>query len=345
MRPGGALAALLLLAACRGEPEPGAVAAPAAPEVAVDTVPTVVRDTVLEVAFREAAAQIEGTVGVAALHLEGNAAAALNGEEPFPLASVSKLAMAYAALQRMAPSDSVEVTAADRAPGRTPLQPGERTTLARVVELALAESDNTAADALLRAAGGPAEVTRRMRALGVDGVRVDRTLREIFADWRGVAATDSVAGWSFTEFQARRAAVPAQARAAARTAFLDDPRDTGTPAAVAALLAALHRGEGLDPARRDLLLETLRGTTTGPERIRAGVPAETPVAHKTGTLGPLTHDVGIVELPEGRGTLVLAVMVRSAAPAAERERAIAAMARAAWGRFAEAPEATPPARP
>lgn len=341
MRGWTALAALLLLAGCgEGEPEAPA-AAVAVPEV-VDTVPAIAVDTALEAAFREAAAEIEGTVGVAALHLEGRTAASLNGEHRFPLASVSKLPMAYAALRRAA-GDSVAVEPADRAPGLTHFAAGTRVPLDTVVARSLSHSDNTGADVLLRAAGGAAEVTRRLRALGIEGVRVDRSMRRLFADWRGVPGADSVHVWTFAEFQARRSAVGRAARDSARAAFLADPRDTGTASGVAALLAAIQRGEGLAPGRRELLLEALRGTVTGPERIPAGLPPGTPVAHKTGTLGPLTHDVGVVTLPAGRGHLVLAVLVRSDAPVAERERVIAAVARAAWARFAEDPGPPPPA--
>ena len=313
--------------------EPPRAAVPAEPAPP----PPPARDTVLEAAFRQAAAEIDGTVGVAALHLEGHVAAADGGDVRFPLASVYKLPIAYAAVQGAgtALDDSVALEPADRAPGTTPLDVGggARVPLSRLVELALAHSDNTASDALLRVAGGPEAVSRRMRAIGVEGVRVDRSLRRIFADYRGIDAPEGPEGWTFREFQARSAAVPRTGRDSAGAAFLEDPRDTGTAEAVVALLAALHEGEGLDPAGRTLLLEALRGTATGPNRIRAGVPAGTEVAHKTGTLGALSHDVGIVTLPDG-GTLLLAVLVRSDAPAEERERLIAALARAAWARFA-----------
>ena len=331
------LALLLLAAACGGPgapveepPRAAAIAEPPPP-------PPPARDTVLEAAFREAAAEIEGTVGVAALHLEAHVAATHGGDVRFPLASVYKLPIAYAAVQGAgtAAEDTVALEPADRAPGTTPLdaEGGARVPFRRLVELALAQSDNTASDALLRVAGGPEAVNRRMRATGVEGVRVDRSLRRIFADYRGVEWPEGAEAWTIREFRAQSAAVPSARRDSARAAFLEDARDTGTAEEVVALLAALHEGEGLDPAGRTLLLEALRGTETGPNRIRAGVPAGTEVAHKTGTLGPLAHDVGIVPLPDG-GTLLLAVLVRSAAPAEERERVIAALARAAWARFA-----------
>ena len=41
-------------------------------------------------------------------------------------------------------------------------------------------------------------------------------------------------------------------------------------------------------------------TVTGPGRIEGLLPAGTPVAHKTGTIGGVANDVGYVALPDGR---------------------------------------------
>ena len=66
-------------------------------------------------------------------------------------------------------------------------------------------------------------------------------------------------------------------------------------------------------------------------------PPGTPVADRTGTGGDLgarnvcTNDVGIVTLPGDRGHLAVAVLIRgSDRPLAERERAIARIAREAY---------------
>jgi beta-lactamase class A len=327
-----AAAGLVLLAgACSGDdaPPPGA-AAPTPP----DTVARVVVDAPLQAALRAAVAEFDGEVGAVVLHVEGDTVAALDGGRAFPLASVTKLPIAWAAVQRTPAGDSVGIEPADRAPGLTHFVPGTRVPLDTVVARSLSHSDNTGADAMLRAAGGAAEATRQVRALGIDDVRVDRSMRRLFADWNGVPDADSVHAWSFRSFQARRSAVGRAARDSARAAYLADPRDTGSAAGIAALLASIQRGEGLAPDRRLLLLEAMRATVTGPDRIAAGLPAGTGVARKTGTLGPLTHDVGIVALPDGRGHLAIAVLVRSDGPEADAASVIAAVARAAWTRFA-----------
>jgi beta-lactamase class A len=311
MAAGMALASI----ACDPEPAPDTPARrsadPEAEAGAAGDRAAPVRDSALEASIRDAAGGIDGVVGVAVLHLREDVMARVNEDRPFSLASVYKLPIAYAAVRggAIGSADSVRVTDADRAPGATPLAVGAMVPAARLVERSLAHSDNTASDVLLRLAGGPDEVNRRVREAGVRDVRVHRTMAQVFFDWR----------------------------AGAPDAFVADPRDTGTPGGIVALLAAIHRGDGLEAEGRRLLLVALQGADTGPNRIRAGVPAGTTVAHKTGTLGPLTHDAGIVTLPGGRGDVALAVLIQSDAPLAAREQVIAAVARAVWDRFAAEP--------
>jgi beta-lactamase class A len=295
-------ALLIVLAGCEAR-------APDAPAADVDVVaPALLRDTALERGLGEAAAELDGVVGVAALHLERRVQASLNGERRFALASVGKLPIAYAALASgaVAPTDTVAVKPGDIAPGATPFRAGAAAVVSELVERSIAYSDNTASDVLLRIAGGPAEVDRQLRELEVTDVRIDRSMREIFAAWRG----------------------------GVEASFLESELDTGTPTGVVALLAALHHGERLTPAARRLLLTALEGSVTGPNRLRAGAPAGSVTGSKTGTLGPLTHDAGLITLPEGGGTIALVVLVRSDATLPARERTIAALARVVAEHFA-----------
>lgn len=303
------LALLLSAPACERAPEPAGEAPPVSP-APEPTLPA--RDTALEARLSMVAAGIEGEVGIAVLHIQHEVRASVNGESAFPLASVYKLPIAYAALMRghASPGDTVTILADDRAPGETPHAPGDVVPVSWLVERSLAHSDNTASDVLLRLAGGPAEVTARIQARGIPGVRVDRPMSDIFEAWR----------------------------ADGPGAFVQDPRDTGTADAIAAILAAIHRGETLDAGVRRVILDALRGAVTGPNRIRAGLPEGTAVAHKTGTLGPLSHDAGIIPLPDDLGDVALAVLIRSAAPVASREEVIAAAARTVWDWFEAGPQ-------
>ena len=60
----------------------------------------------------------------------------------------------------------------------------------------------------------------------------------------------------------------------------------------------------------------------------------TAVAHKTGTLGGVVNNVGIIYLPDGAGHLAIAVMSkRTRVPTEDVERAIAHIARFAYDYF------------
>jgi beta-lactamase class A len=275
-----------------------------------------VPDPVLEAELRAILAGFGGEVGVAVEAPEQGHRTLAGAERPFPLASVYKLGIAYALLRDPAvgPGDSIRVDEEDRAPGNSPLVPGRSVPLEEVVERSLAHSDNTASDALLRRAGGPAAVLDELAAGGLRGFRVDRTMVEVFAAWRRDG----------------------------EGAFAADGRDTGTAEGVTALLMAVHDGVGLSPPSRELLLTALESADTGPNRIRAGVPAGTWVAHKTGTLGPWTHDAGLIRLPGDRGVVALSVLIESDQPVAARERLIQEVARAVWERYAFAPPDSPP---
>ncbi len=73
---------------------------------------------------------------------------------------------------------------------------------------------------------------------------------------------------------------------------------------------------------------------TGLNRLKGRLPADTVVAHKTGTIGRTTNDVGIVTLPGDAGHVIVVAFVKQSDLAVpERELAIANVARAAHDYF------------
>jgi len=279
-----------------------------------------------------------GTVGVAAVHLESGREVYFNRGDRFPMASTYKVPIAVQLLTRVDRGEVrldslIALTPADLHPGSGTLtelldDPGVTLSLRNLVELMLLISDNSATDIVLRTAGGPAAVTARMRALGFDGIRVDRPTVRLIADWAGIDSIPPAAPNTAHKFQAVFEQVPDSLRMAAARRFNDDPRDTATPEAMARLLARIWRKEILRPETSDLLLGIMLRSTTGPERIKGLLPPETPVSHKTGTIGGTTNDAGIVTLPGDAGHVVTVVFVKASdKDVPERERAIAHIAR------------------
>jgi beta-lactamase class A len=195
-------------------------------------------------------------------------------------------------------------------------------------------SDNTATDVVLRVAGGAAAVTDRMRALGIEGINVDRSTLRLIADWMGVSALPPDSAHSQQSFARSAGAITAEQRRAANTRFDEDPRDTSTPEAMALLLQKIYRQEGIGSASSALLLDIMKRSTTGELRLKGLLPPGVVVAHKTGSIGGTINDVGIITLPDNAGHVIAVVFIKqSPLPTEARERAVAQVARAIYDFF------------
>ena len=255
-----------------------------------------------------------GVVGLRAVHLETGQTVGLHPTERFFMSSVTKLPVSVAVLRRvdrgeMRLGDTVNIPPSALVPGHSPVREahpnGTRMTVEALLRSAVSESDNTANDALQRLLGGPAAVTAELARGGIRGVRVDRPYTRLNR-----------------ELQDRLRA--------------DDPRDTMTPDGAVALLRAIWVGRLLSPASRERLVGWMTRGQNPADRIVAGVPAGTTVAHKTGTWGGggvigAINDIGIVTLPGGRGHVLLAIFVRNPrGPRAEVAPHMAALTRTVY---------------
>ena len=292
--------------------------------------------------WRRIAARSDGLVGVAALDFGSGRRAGLNASEHFPLASVCKVPIAANILAmvqegRLRLSDEIDVPVYDVVPYVSPIAerwPKQRRfALDEMLELMIAQSDNTAVQTFFRLGGGEPGMSARFRQWGIAGIRLDRSEREIGLTAAGVRTIPPVERWTPDLERQLQPKVPARERLAAMRRFLKDQRDTATPDATLDLLKKLFRGELLSPDLTARLIAMMEKTTTGPARIKGLLPAGTVVAHKTGTTGSAgslnggTNDVGIVS-----GRVAIAVYVKgSTRPLQARERIIAEMTRAFVG--------------
>jgi beta-lactamase class A len=157
----------------------------------------------------------------------------------------------------------------------------------------IVRSSNLATNALIEALGADA-ITRVATSLGADGVIV------------------------------RRGVEDAKAFAAGRN-------NGATARGLGRLLAAVERGDAASAAGTALMRATLLAQEFNDE-IPAGVPAGTPVAHKTGWITGQTHDAAIV-YPPGRAPFVLVVLTRGIADRATAQRLIADLAALTWSQL------------
>lgn len=234
--------------------------------------------------FAQLESQSGGRLGVAWVETSSSRQGGYRAGERFPMCSTFKLLAAAAILRRV--DEGKEQLGRVVQYGKQDLLPYAPTTSQHVAtglsveELCVAAvtlSDNTAANLLLRALGGPAQVTAFARSLGDDLTRLDRTEPDL---------NESAPG---------------------------DPRDTTTPAAMVADARRLVLGDALTPNSRSLLTNWLLGCKTGDKRLRAGMPVGWKVGDKTGT-GPrgTANDVAVIWPAEGKAPLVAAVYLTGA---------------------------------
>lgn len=258
----------------------------------------------------------------------------------YPMQNLVTAPLAAAALAevdagRLKLNDSITIRAVDLSPplGRVnrafpPRGEDElRLPAADLIALAVQDGDNTAADVLTSHIGGPGAVTAWLRQHDIKDMRIDRYQREVQSDLFGMAsfraAWKDEAAWA-----AARASVAPALREAAMAKFLADPRDTTTAEAMLDFLNLLSGGDLLSRASTSLLLR-LMSTTSGPAPLRAGLPARAALAHQVGDsatdlgLTPVTNDVGMVTLPDGRRLAIAAFLAGSTATAAQRQGLIA----------------------
>jgi len=251
----------------------------------------------------------QGRIGVAAVDLSNGQGVSVMGDQPFPLASTGKIAIVATFLEGV---DQGRFRLSDRFPmmypmpsrrfsqGPAPVRPGAMLSAEQLIELAITRSDNHATDALLAAIGGPQAVTRWLRKAGVNGIRLDRDIATLVRDDGAVDPARTI-----------------------------DPRDSTTPQAMAVLLAGLYQGQWLSSQSRDVLLGAMSRCRTGVRRMKALLPDDALVGHKTGTLSNTSSDVGIIRSADGR-TIVVAIYVTGQGGKPGREQRIATITRAIY---------------
>lgn len=291
----------------------------------------------------------DGIVGMSAIHVETGRRVSLHGQQAFPMASTFKVPVSVQIMTlvdegKLRLDAAVSLRPSDLHPGSgvlTPLlfHPGVSLSLQNLLELMLVVSDNSAADLMLREAGGPAAVTARMRALGFTGIRVDRPTALLIADWVGEKNVPPEDQWTPEMWRRLFAAVPQAEHKHAAEIATADPRDTATPDDMTRLLAGLWNNSFLKPPSAQLILDVMHRCETGQSRIRGMLPQGTEVAHKTGSLSGIVDDVGIITLPSDAGHVAISVFTKFGTNSDLAEKTIAEIARTVYDYFTLVPEA------
>lgn len=166
---------------------------------------------------------------------------------------------------------------------------GKDLTVRDLCRATLITSDNTAANLLFAAIGGPPAVTAFLRASGDTITRSDRLEPEL------------------------------------NSFAIDDPRDTTTPAAIAATLQRLVLGDALKPASRQQLADWLIDNETGDACLRAGLGKRWRVGDKTGSNGEdARNDIAVLWPVQGGSPWIVAAYLQAGAISFEQRAAVLA---------------------
>ncbi|WP_137680294.1 class A beta-lactamase [Aurantiacibacter suaedae] len=251
----------------------------------------------------------QGRIGVAALDLSTGREISILGDQRFPMASTSKIAIAAAYMEGVEQGKwsltsefpllwSVRSTPFSTA--AAPVRKGEYLSAHQLIDLMLTRSSNPATDALLAAVGGPDAVNDWVHRAGLQDFELTRDIATLVRD-------DG-------EFDPARHI---------------DTRDSATPETMVQLLTGLYQGRWLSAESREVILDAMARCRTGVRRIRGQMPNDVSVAHKTGSLHNTSSDIGIITAPDGR-SYVVAIYVTGQGSRGNREQRIASIARAIY---------------
>jgi beta-lactamase class A len=261
-----------------------------------------------------------GRIGVAAIDLATGEEVMVLGDQLFPMASTSKVAVAATFLEMVEKGRYsltsefpllLPVRSAKFSSARAPVREGQYMQAIDLIEIMITRSSNPATDALLAAVGGPQAVNDWTRRQGINQFSINRDIATLVRDDGEYNPATHI-----------------------------DSRDAATPRAMAQLLAGLYRGEYLSDQSRQVLLGAMSRTVTGKRRIPAHIPLEARVSHKTGSLNNTSSDVGLIECPDGR-VIAVAIYVTGQGTKPAREERIAAIARALYDGFAARAQQNP----
>ena len=238
----------------------------------------------------------QARLGVCFLDTATGEASGNRMEEHFAMCSTFKLALVAACLReadqgRLNLAQVLTYSEADL----LPWAPATRKNLASggmsigaLAQAAQELSDGVAANLLIKRLGGPPAVTAKFREMGDTVTRLDRYEPDL-----GLVLSA-------------------------------DLRDTTSPLAMAHLVQRITTGDLLRSSSRERLLQWMQNTDTGPNRLRAGLPAEWRSGNKTGTgrtegTTNKCNDVAIT-FPPGRPPIIIAAYFDSGEYTAQTER-------------------------
>ncbi|MEZ4711097.1 MAG: serine hydrolase [Caldilineaceae bacterium] len=234
--------------------------------------------------------------GLSIRHLESGQEININAGASFPMASVLKIPVLCAAFRdiergQFKLTDRWELTVAEKNIGSgilTWFDDGLHPTVRDLLTLMMIISDNTATDMIMHRVG-VATIDAFMKELGLANIYMAMDIRGIFDDMMGPENADPRR--LFVDLNKQRTAPDTRRDGSAYSPGPDN--NASTPRDMTRLLAMMARGEVVSPdACGNMLYIMLQQQLN--QRLPRFLPYGVPFAHKTGTLGGIRNNAGIL---------------------------------------------------
>lgn len=251
-------------------------------------------------------------IGISVCVIETGEKVSINGKKHYPMQSVYKFPQALAVLaavdkNKISLQQKIHVTKSElRANTWSPLREkypegNIDITVTELLEYSVSKSDNNACDILFKLLGGTVSTHKYIKKSGIKGIAIVGTEEEMANVW---------------ELQYK---------------------NYSSPDAMAQLLKGFYNKKYLSVESTDFLMKLMTESSNSVNRIKALLPKDALVAHKTGTsstdnegLRPALNDVGIITLPNGNHIALSVFISNSTETYEDGEKNIAEISKLVW---------------
>ncbi len=243
--------------------------------------------------------------GIAVWHIESDTQLAVNGEEPFPMASTFKIPLLATACHQLAQgkfelSQRIPLKDADKSLGSGIMpyfESGLQATLRDLLTLMIIISDNTATDIIVDFLGGAEVIEGYMHQLGLTDIyfkwNCKELLRHLFPPEVVDLPHEELIAWA-TSHDVLRDGLAFSKGA---------DNNVSTANAMNQLLYWMYSGRLFDGEARQTAFDILLKQQFN-VRLSRFLPLDTKVAHKTGTIGGIRNDSGIITISDSNHVIV-----------------------------------------
>lgn len=279
---------------------------------------------------------VSGTFGVAVKHVGTGESADINGEDLFQTASACKVAILATLFNEiekgdLSLKDRLKLGNKDLVPGSGVFQQfdlGLEVTVKDLAMMMIIVSDNQGTDKILDLVGKD-KVNRFTASLGLNSMHLEHTIWELLWGYADLPPEEKNAQ---TYIELDRITEAGDDFSASPIFDMNRPNNVSSPYDMNRLLEQLTNKTLISGAASDKMLEILKSQQLD-HRLPYLLPDVAEVANKTGTIGSVVNDVGMVDLPENKGCFVISVFSRGSATHMEAEQTIAHLSKTAYDHF------------